>query len=172
RMPAFGKANTAPLAVAFTEADRGKFAEAPAVELGDSATKVKGAGRHLVGAQAFGCIKCHTFQGNKAEGVQGMDMTLFTKRLQRDWFHTYMFDPQKIRPGTRMPSAFDKGKSPLGAILDGTAATQTEAMFVYLNDAKPALPEGVKKQSIPLRPIHDAIIYRNFIQGAGTRAIG
>jgi cytochrome c553 len=172
RMPGFGQPNAFDLTNAFAEADKGKFAPAPAVAFAAASGKIKGVGRHLVGAQAFGCIKCHTFAGNKAEGVQGMDMTLFTKRLQRDWFHAYMFDPQKIRPGTRMPSAFDKGKSPLGAILDGTAASQTEAMLVYLSDNKPALPEGVKKQSIPLRPVNDAIVYRNFIQGAGTRAIG
>lgn len=172
RMPGFDQPNGFDLTNALAEVDKGKFGTAPAVNFAEPSGKIKGIGRHLVGAQAFGCIKCHTFAGNKAEGVQGMDMTLFTKRLQRDWFHTYMFDPQKIRPGTRMPSAFDKGKSPLGAILDGTAASQTESIFAYLNDPKPTLPEGVKKQSIPLRPVHDAIVYRNFIQGAGTRAIG
>ena len=28
------------------------------------------------------------------------------KRLQRDWFHAYLLDPQKLRPGTRMPAAW------------------------------------------------------------------
>ncbi len=33
------------------------------------------------------------------------------------------------------------------------------------------LPLGLGKKTIPLRPFKEAIIYRNFIQGAGTRAI-
>ena len=37
--------------------------------------KVKAAARHMVGGKALGCIKCHTFNGKKAEGVQGIDMT-------------------------------------------------------------------------------------------------
>jgi hypothetical protein len=45
-------------------------------------------------------------------------------------------------------------------------------MWAYLKDGKSAqLPEGFKKQSMPLTPIKDAIVYRNFIQGAGNRAI-
>ncbi len=173
RMPAFGQASAGHLPAVFAAADLGKFSPVPIVTFNESAAKVKGIGRHMIGAQAFGCIKCHTFAGNKAEGVQGMDMTLLPQRLQHDWFYTYMLDPQKIRPGTRMPSAFDKGKSMLPAILDGGAAAQIEAMWVYLKDGKGAqLPEGVKKQAIPLQPFKDAIVYRNFIQGAGSRAIG
>jgi mono/diheme cytochrome c family protein len=171
RMPAFGQPNAYHLAVAIADADKGMFAAIPEVAIGETVAKSKAIGRHLVGGKAFGCIKCHTFAGNKAEGVQGMDMTLFPQRLQRDWFHVYLYDPQKVRPGTRMPSAFDKGKSPLADILDGTALTQTEVMWRYLSD-KPTLPEGMKKQSIPLTPGKDAIVYRNFIQGAGNRAIG
>ncbi len=173
RMPAFGLAAAA-VPVAFAAVDRDKFPASPVPAFAESPAKIKGIGRHMVGKKAFGCVSCHTFAGNKAEGVQGMDMTLFTPRLQHDWFYTYMLDPQKIRPGTRMPSAFDKkGKSSLADILDGTAATQIDAMWLYLKDGKAAnLPEGVKKQSIPLSPVKDAIVYRNFIQGAGSRAIG
>ena len=173
RMPGFGIANVGPVHVALLEADKDKFAAAPTVAFDESPGKIKSTARHMVGGQAFGCIKCHTFAGNKAEGVQGMDMTLLTQRLNRDWFHVYLQDPQKIRPGTRMPSAFDKGKSLLPKILDGTATTQIEAMWVYLGDGKKAqLPFGVKKQFNPLTPVKDAIIYRNFIEGAGSRAIG
>ena len=34
-----------------------------------------------------------------------------TQRLQRDWFFHYIIDPNKYRPGTRMPSPFPDGKS-------------------------------------------------------------
>jgi cbb3-type cytochrome oxidase cytochrome c subunit len=170
-MPRFGEANTAELVKAFEAVDatpavaKVAFAEKPA--------KVKAQGRFLVGAQAFGCIKCHTFAGHKAEGVQGIDMTLMTRRLRRDWFHPYLIDPQKYRPGTRMPSAWPGGVSVLPDVLGGSAAKQIEAIWVYLEDGNRALlPLGVRKHSIPLIPVNEAIIYRNFIEGAGPRAIG
>ena len=170
RMPGFGSANVGHLTNAFAALD--KLPAVDPVTFAESASKVKSAGRHMVGAQAFGCIKCHTFAGNKAEGVQGIDMTLMPKRLKRDWFHAYCVDPQKVRPGTRMPTAWPGGQSVLPAILDGAAATQVEAIWVYLNAKDAAIPPGMGRQFIPLVPRDGAIIYRNFIQGAGTRAIG
>ena len=174
RMPAFGTAAVGHIQTALTEVDAPKFPAIPEVKFAETLAKVKGIGRHMTGDKAFGCIKCHTFAGNKAEGVQGIDMTLMTTRLNRDWFFAYLADPQKVRPGTRMPSIFDKGKSLLPGILDGSPTLQTEAFWDYLNDGKKAgLPSGVAgKKSIPLVPEGEAIIYRNFIEGAGARAIG
>jgi hypothetical protein len=71
-----------------------------------------------------------------------------------------------------MPAAFVNGKSVLPDVLDGTALGQIEAMWLYLVDGTKARPPlGVGKAFIPLTPTDSAIIYRNFIQGAGTRAI-
>jgi hypothetical protein len=170
RMPGFGP-QAADLAAAFKAADR--LPKTPAVAFKEPLHKVKATARHLVGGQALGCIKCHTFNGQKAEGVQGIDMTLMPRRLERDWFHAYIAEPQRVRPGTRMPAAFVEGKSVLPDILDGTAGTQIEAMWLYLSDGASArLPVGMQKHSIPLVPASGAILYRNFIEGAGTRAIG
>jgi mono/diheme cytochrome c family protein len=173
RMPAFGTAALGPIQAALTEVDSPKFPPVPEVKFDETIAKVKGIGRHMTGDKAFGCIKCHTFAGNKAEGVQGIDMTLMTTRLNRDWFFAYLADPSKIRPGTRMPSIFDKGKSTLRNVLDGSPELQTEAFWVYLSDGKKApIPSGVGgKKSIPLVPETETIIYRNFIDGAGPRAI-
>jgi cytochrome c2 len=171
RMPRFGDANVGHLVKLFTEVD--KLAPAAAVTLTQARAKVKADGRHLVGAQAFGCIKCHTFKGQRAEGVQGIDMTLMPVRLQRDWFVHYLLDPNKFRPGTRMPAAWPKGETLLTSILDGKALHQIEGIWVYLSDGpKAQIPIGMQKQSIPLVPGQEAIIYRNFIEGGGTRAIG
>jgi mono/diheme cytochrome c family protein len=171
RMPGFGLANVGAIADSFAALD--KLPAAPAVSFSEPLPKVKKAARHMVGGQAFGCIKCHTFAGHKAEGVQGIDMTLMTKRLQRDWFHAYLVDPQKIRPGTRMPTAWPNRQSVLPEVLDGKAETQIEAIWVYLKDGTGAQPPiGLGGHSIPLLPFKEAIIYRNFIEGAGPRAIG
>jgi cytochrome c553 len=170
RMPGFGLTNVGHLVEVLAGLD--SLPATPKVEFKDAQKKIKATARHLVGSQAFGCIKCHTFAGNKAEGVQGIDMVLMPKRVRRDWFHAYVSDPQRIRPGTRMPAAFMEGKSVLPSILDGTAAKQIEAMWVYLLDGGRAqLPVGVGRSFIPLEPVTSAILYRNFITGAGTRAI-
>jgi mono/diheme cytochrome c family protein len=168
-MPGFGQANVGHLVAAFAALDT--LPAVPPVKFAEPQNKVISAGRHMVGAQAFGCIKCHTFAGQKAEGVQGIDMLLMPKRLKRDWFHAYCVDPQKIRPGTRMPTAWPGGQSVLPNILDGKAATQIEAIWTYLGSKNPQTPAGMGHKFMPLVPTDEAIIYRNFIQGAGNRAI-
>lgn len=170
RMPKFGDANVGHLVSAFAELD--KLEPAPRATFKTSSAKVKAEARHLVGGQGLGCIKCHTFAGYKAEGVQGIDMLLLPQRLERDWFHRYVLDPNKFRPGTRMPTAWPEGQTLLPKVLDGDTTAQIEAIWLYLSDGKKAqLPLGLKKQSIPLVPDKHAIVYRNFIEGAGTRAI-
>jgi mono/diheme cytochrome c family protein len=170
RMPAFGSANVGHLAAAFAALD--KLPAIPDVEFPMALPKVKAIARHMCGDNSLGCIKCHTFAGNKAEGVQGIDMTLMPRRLKRDWFHAYLVDPQKIRPGTRMPTAWPNGQSVLPDLLGGKSEVQIEAIWVYLKDgANAQLPAGLRKHPIPLVPTTGAIVYRNFIQGAGTRAI-
>jgi mono/diheme cytochrome c family protein len=147
--------------------------KAPKIALEEPATKIKSAGRNMVGRQVFGCINCHNFGGVKTEHVQGMDMAIMTDRLKKEWFHNYLIDPTKYRPGTRMPTSFADGKTQLKNVLGGNADNQIEAIWTYLADGKNAtVPVGMNKQSIPLIPTTEAIIYRNFIQGAGPRAIG
>jgi len=173
RMPKFGNANVGHLVKLLDELD----SPAPKVASMEPTTKLKAAARQMVGTQTgmLACVNCHIFAGNKAAGIQGMDLAVMTERVKHAWFRDYMIDPNKYRPGTRMPSSFPDGESPrtLAKILDGKADTQIEAIWVYLADGKAAtIPFGMNKTSIPLVPTTEAIIYRNFIQGAGPRAIG
>jgi mono/diheme cytochrome c family protein len=170
RMPKFGNANVGHLVALYASLDAAE--PGARVEIKTPMAKFKSAGRDMVGSR-FGCVKCHTFAGAKAEGVQGIDLAIMTQRLKKDWFHNYMTDPGNYRPGTRMPSSFPNGKTLLDKVLDGKAPTQIEAIWTYLADGKAAvLPAGMNSKSIPLVPTEEAIIYRNFIQGAGPRAIG
>ncbi|NBO91347.1 MAG: cytochrome c1 [Planctomycetia bacterium] len=171
RMPGFGGAVPAPFVAALKESD--KLPAIAEVKFADPIGKVKSQARYLSGGTAFGCIKCHTFNGKKAEGVQGIDMTLMPQRLERDWFHAYIANPQAVRPGTRMPASFVLGKSVLPDVLDGTAVQQIEALWIYLKDGATAqAPAGMTGgKYIPLVPTTTAILYRNFIEGAGARAI-
>jgi mono/diheme cytochrome c family protein len=171
RMPRFGAANVAPLTAALEAVDRVEPVTRPAFT--ETPAQVKAAGRHLVGGNALACVKCHIFNGHKAEGVQGIDMTLMPRRLKRDWFFHYIIDPQKYRPGTRMPEAWPKGESLLPAILGGDTIKQIESVWQYLSEGERAqLPRGLEQQSILLVPQKEAILYRNFIEGSGPRAIG
>jgi mono/diheme cytochrome c family protein len=173
RMPRFGDENTGHLVTAFAGLDKGKVPPATIPKFSEAPGRVKADGRRMVGALGMGCIKCHTFAGHKAEGIQAIDMTLMTQRLQRDWFHWYLPDPQKVRPLTRMPSAWPMGQSTLDSILDGDPGKQIEAIWRYLSDGRQAaLPIGLGSHFMPLVPDKEAIIYRNFIEGAGSRAIG
>jgi hypothetical protein len=100
-------------------------------------------------------------------------MAIMTKRLKRDWFQRYLVNPALFRPGTRMPTAWPQGRSTLKDVLDGNTQQQIEAIWKYLSDGDSArAPEGLNREAIVLAPGKEAVIYRNFIQGAGTRAIG
>ncbi len=73
-----------------------------------------------------------------------------------------------------MPSAWPPGgQSFLKDVLDGKNETQVAAVWEYLKDGTRAhLPRGLVTGSMELVPIGEAVIYRNFIQDAGPRAIG
>jgi mono/diheme cytochrome c family protein len=172
RMPRFGEGNMPRLIEALASADKGKVEPVAQVAFVEPMNRVKSAARKMCGGNSLGCIKCHTFAGHKAEGVQGIDMLLMPRRLQHDWFYRYLLDPQKLRPGTRMPTAWTNGITVLPDVLGGSAAKQIESIWVYLQDGgKAGLPAGLRRQSIPLIPDKETIVYRNFIEGVGPRGI-
>ncbi len=171
RMPKFGGGNVGGLAKAFETAD--PLAPVPPVELSQPEKKIKATGRHLVGTQAFGCVQCHNFRGIKSQGIPALDLTIMTRRLRHDWFVPYVINPQAYRPGTRMPSSWPNPESALPDILDGDSRKQIEAVWQYLSDGDRAtVPFGIGRSPIPLIAEKEAVIYRAFIEGAGTRGIG
>lgn len=171
RMPKFGGGNVGGLAEKFASADAIAASPDPAFDLPPK--RIKGVGRHLVGTQAFGCVQCHNFRGIKSTGVPALDMSLMTKRLRREWFKNYVADPQAYRPGTRMPSAWPKEESQLADVLDGSSGKQIDAVWLYLSDGNNAQPPyGIGQSPVPLVAEGEAVIYRAFIAGAGTRGIG
>jgi cytochrome c553 len=170
RMPRFGTENVGPLTAILKGLDKAEPVAKPTFT--QTPAQIKAAGRHIAGGNALGCVKCHLFNGHKAEGVQGIDMILMPQRLERDWFFPYLINPQRFRPGTRMPEGWPKGESLLPAVLDGDTMRQIEAVWVYLSEGSRAqLPIGLQQQVILLTPEKGAILYRNFIDGAGPRGI-
>lgn len=139
---------------------------------GFSAAEVTEQGRHLSGSRTLGCIKCHSFAGEKGQSLGVIDMTRFPQRLRHEWFLAYVEDPQRFRPGTRMPASWPMGASFYPDILDGTAAAQIESIWRYVSSENPRPPIGAGANTIELLATDRPVIYRNFIEGAGPRAIG
>lgn len=173
RMPRFGLPNVGHLAQLFPAVD--KLAPATKPETNEPLNRLKNGGWEQIGNKGFGCVKCHKFGPFPAEGIQAMDLATMSQRLNEDWFKRYVRNPQEFRRGTRMPSAWPPTgkKSLLKNILGGDVDTQIHGVWMYLTDGKAArTPYGMVTGSQMLTPYNEAIIYRNFIQGAGPRAIG
>lgn len=169
RMPSFGAENIGHLVEDFTKVD----GATPEAAVPRDREQVK-AGRQLTGSKGMSCISCHQFQGHKSQGIPGMDLINMTTRLRKEWFDQYLREPSSLRPGTRMPTFWPEGRSVRKDILDGDTTKQIDALWVFLGEGgKAQLPIGIGPQPILLAPgAVEPVIYRNFIQGAGTRAIG
>lgn len=171
RMPKFGGAALGDLASQLTALDEQNLLTEPTIDL--QAGQITSIGRHLVGGKALSCIKCHTFADKKATGIQAISLTTMHKRLRRDWFERYLLDPQKYRPGTRMPAPWPNGQSFFPDTLGGDTRQQIQAVWQYLSYGPSAsIPLGLEEDAIELVATKRPVIYRNFIEGAGVRAIG
>ncbi len=172
KMPKFGGNNVGPLVEAFATVDL-KLDPLPTVEFPEPEYRVKAAGRYLVGGQALSCIKCHDFGQHPSVGVRAISLTTMHQRLRPEWVDRYLRDPQLYRPGTRMPAAWPFGTATIRDILKGDVNLQIAAVRLYLSDgAKAAVPVGLVREPMELKPVDAPILYRNFIEGGGSRAIG
>ena len=172
RMPKFGPGNVEPLVSLFESVDQTPISM-PKAEFSEPDYRVKAAGRHMVGGQALSCIKCHDFGPYPSTGVRAISLTTMNQRLRADWFYRYVLDPQAYRRGTRMPAPWPFGQTTVRDVLNADVNLQVQAVWMYLSDReKAAVPVGLVREPIELKPLSEPIIYRNFIEGAGTRAIG
>jgi len=172
RMPRFHNRNVGHLPAALIAVDR-QPDTAPNPTFSEPEYRIKAAGRHLVGGKALSCIKCHDFAQHPSQGVRAISLTTMTKRLRPDWFHRYLLDPQAFRPGTRMPAPWPFGQATIKDVLSANVDQQIRAVWLYLADGdRAAVPVGLVREPIELVAEGTPVIYRNFIEGAGTRAIG
>jgi mono/diheme cytochrome c family protein len=94
-------------------------------------------GRQLVSASAgFACVSCHgvgSFRTPTVTEGMGVNLAQSGARLQRDFFVRWLRQPALIDPQTKMPVYFDEeGRSPLAAVLEGSADQQIEALWHYI----------------------------------------
>jgi mono/diheme cytochrome c family protein len=90
------------------------------------------AARLLVTKDYFNCFSCHQQGEKKPEGPQegwAPDLNLAYRRLNPNWLIKWLQDPQKVQPGTKMPSFFPGGPD---NILGGKDDRQIEALRDYI----------------------------------------
>jgi mono/diheme cytochrome c family protein len=90
------------------------------------------AARKLVSKDYFNCFSCHQQGDKKPEGPEegwAPDLTLARQRLRPQWIIKWLHDPQKVQPGTKMPSFYPGGPDD---ILGGKEDLQIEALRDYI----------------------------------------
>ena len=168
-MPQFGEGNVGHLVELFGKVDKLEKVKLPEVS---NIQESKDAGYEMMGTEGFSCIACHDYNGQEAVGAGALDIVNVTDRIQKNWFHLYMREPQRFHASVIMPSYWPGGKSVRPNILEGDSGQQIEALWNYLADGPRAKkPKGLSRQSNEIRVSDVAEIYRG--RGtAGYRGIG
>src|SRR5438128_1415078 len=133
RMPTFGLADEeANTVVGYFEAlDR---VQVPFVHLERAALKAENveAGKLLTSKDYFDCFSCHQRGPQKPQGPPegwAPDLALAHVRLSPEWIIKWLHDPQKVMPGTKMPSFFPGGPPD---VLGGDDEAQIRALRDYI----------------------------------------
>jgi mono/diheme cytochrome c family protein/predicted nucleic acid-binding Zn-ribbon protein len=112
------------------------------------------AGKKLASPDYFNCFSCHMQGGKTPEGPKdgwAPDLALARGRLNPAWIVKWLQDPQKVQPGTKMPSFYPGGPDD---VLGGKEDLQIEALRDYLislgrapapSPATPATVKAVKR---------------------------
>lgn len=180
RMPQFGKANVSALPDLMAS-HAGVWADRDPQEPKPDATAVAD-GRTLVGEKGMNCISCHTWGDLPPTGSAGPSLTQFGRRLRSDWWRSYVLNPPRFKPGTRMTEFYKPGRSSAETILGGDHLKQPEAMWAFfsLGEIAPA-PDGVSGgagsgpskpgQGTKLTPTDRPIVFRSFLKDTSSRGI-
>lgn len=170
RMPKFGAANTEALAGWLKQLDTLPPAEFARVSPAD---KPHDAGRELAGSKGLNCIACHTFREKGAGAIHALDLMTLADRLEENWFHHYLANPQRFSPLTIMPNFWPDGKSPLPTVLGGDAGRQRDALWQWLARGPEAgEPRGQVLEPLVVAVTNEAVIIRRAFPGIGKRGIG
>ncbi|MGV3533819.1 MAG: c-type cytochrome [Chthoniobacteraceae bacterium] len=169
RMPRFGAAISEPLVAWLKQVDTlppAQFERVP------RAAKPHDIGRELAGTKGLNCIACHEFRGRPA-AIRGPELTTITERLEENWFHHFLAQPQRFAPLTVMPAFWPDGKSPLPNVLGGDPGHQRDAIWQYLERGPEAAePAGLILEPLVIEVQDEAVIVRRAFPGIGKRGIG
>ena len=90
------------------------------------------AAKVLTSKDYFNCFSCHMQGAKTPEGPKegwAPDLTMARQRLNPNWILKWLKDPQKVQPGTKMPSFYPGGPD---NVLGGKEDLQIEALRDYL----------------------------------------
>ncbi len=158
RMPIFGEENVKGLGASLAAQDginddAATKGEVPFIELVremNSEEEIE-IGRQLVGRTGLNCVSCHDIRGIPSIGVRGPDLSNVPDRVRAEWFQSWLLDPQRFTPGTRMPTVFFGGKSAAPQFHNGNPNFQMGALWAYLS-------QGSKMELPSLAPPANAIV--------------
>jgi len=123
-------------------------------------------GQQLAGTGGRNCITCHGVAGYPSVGVGGMDLAIQHERLQPQWLRSWLLEPTRLRPGTRMPALWWK--------LDEHAHAEVDALIAWLAlGAAAPLPPGLKAApgSTLLVPGERPLLHGAFLDGVSARCL-
>jgi mono/diheme cytochrome c family protein len=94
-------------------------------------------GQELAGRNGgFSCVQCHGVADQKAFAAfeaPAINFAHIRERLNREYYDRWVYNPQRVQPGTRMPQFADlEGKTALKDVLEGDAKKQFDAIWNYL----------------------------------------
>ncbi|MBI4590031.1 MAG: c-type cytochrome [Candidatus Rokubacteria bacterium] len=92
------------------------------------------AGRRLASREFLSCSSCHLGE-EQPEGSPeewAPDLRISAQRLKPDWIVRWLLDPQRLAPGTKMPSFFSDETSGPEEILEGDEERQILALRDYI----------------------------------------
>ncbi len=151
RMPTFGfdDQEAIDLVTYFSRLDKQQFPYHSLVETRLTRRDLRAA-KALFSEEIYNCWTCHQQGEIKPKGDPASwapDLTMAKERLKPDWIRSWLWDPQKIQPGTKMPTFFGDEMTYLPERADGINLTR------YLT-----LPEGtVPEDGIMILPSKSVI---------------
>ncbi|HEV8377971.1 MAG TPA: hypothetical protein VGP99_03900, partial [Tepidisphaeraceae bacterium] len=124
-------------------------------------------GRELMGAgeRGLGCVACHTFNGSTVtvlDPARGPEITGMSTRLRREWFYRWVREPNRIQPGTAMPTLFfGKPEHEITPVIDALWA------YISLGRAMQPPPGTDARPSNVLLPDEEPMVMRCVLHGGG-----
>jgi mono/diheme cytochrome c family protein len=86
--------------------------------------------------ELYQCAKCHPTGSADLSEISASDLApdlgLAYKRLKPEWIVDWIIDPQKLQPGTRMPTFFYEGEAPDQETLGGDVREQAKALSTHI----------------------------------------
>jgi mono/diheme cytochrome c family protein len=88
----------------------------------------------LMGSKGFSCTHCHSLGRHQpTTDTPAPDLAMVGQRISHTWFHRWLDDPARVRPGTPMPAFVRAAPGIAGEDL----ALQKEILWKYLTTTPP-----------------------------------